>query len=383
MVIYAALKQACPAAVMAPTTTTKQLPPITTITFPDGGGWHMSMDSFSLHATAPRGNVVLVMGATGTGKSRLSLDLATNFPAEVINSDKMQVYKGLDVVTNKITDEERAGVPHHLLAVADPDADFSASEFRRQTTHIVERLHERDRLPIIAGGSNSYIEALVDGDNKRFQSRYNCCFLWVDVALPVLNTFVSERVDRMVEAGLVEEVRGMFRPDGDYSRGIRRAIGVPEMDAYFRAEAWGADRSTRAGLLQAAIDDIKANTRKLAYRQRQKILRLALSGWDVHRFDATEAFRRRGREAEEAWERVVAGPSVEIVRSFLYGSGQARDRDLVDVVNHLSGCSGGGSNGSAKCRCVAVEGAGGPAKATASTAPSAMATTVAVAGASC
>ncbi|KAK4378362.1 hypothetical protein RND71_000224 [Anisodus tanguticus] len=90
------------------------------------------------------------MGATGTGKSRLSVDLATHF-REIINCDKMQVYKGLDIFTNKIIEIEKQGVPHHLI-------------------------------------------------------------------------------------GLVDEVLGIFVPNADYTKGIRRAIGVPEMDKYLREE---------------------------------------------------------------------------------------------------------------------------------------------------
>ena len=67
-----------------------------------------------------RDKVVVVLGATGTGKSRLAIDLATRFGAEVINSDKIQVYKGLDIVTNKVSNEECHGVPHHSLGIIDP-----------------------------------------------------------------------------------------------------------------------------------------------------------------------------------------------------------------------------------------------------------------------
>ena len=253
--------------------------------------------------------VVIVVGATGTGKSKLSLDLAADFPAEIINSDKIQVYRGLNVVTNKVTEEEQAGVPHHLLGVIDPDDDFSADDFRRRTAEIVDQVHRRRRLPIIAGGSNTYIEAFVRG------THYDCCFLWVDVSLSVLHSFVSERVEKMVEMGLVKEVREMFSEDGNYSRGIRRAIGVPEMDKYFRRE--NCQEEERERLLKEAVEEIKENTRKLACRQLQKIKRLAWAGWEFHRLDATEAFRRRGGASEEAWRRLVAAPGVEIVKRFL------------------------------------------------------------------
>ncbi|XP_078435654.1 adenylate isopentenyltransferase 5, chloroplastic-like isoform X2 [Wolffia australiana] len=257
--------------------------------------------------------VIIVIGATGTGKSRLSLDIAANFPSEIINSDKIQVYKGLNVVTNKVTEEEQAGVPHHLLGVIDPDDDFTATDFRRCATEIVAAVQRRRRLPIVAGGSNSFVEALVNGTN------FDCCFLWVDVALPVLHEFVSGRVDQMVDMGLVEEAKEMFREDGDYSKGIRRAIGVPELHKYFQ--------EGREELIKDAVEEIKENTRQLACRQLQKIKRMARLGFDVHRLDATEAFCRRGGASDEAWNRLVAEPAAEIVRRFLMGGDERGRRE--------------------------------------------------------
>ncbi|KAL3749202.1 hypothetical protein ACJRO7_010317 [Eucalyptus globulus] len=263
--------------------------------------------------------VVFVMGATGTGKSRLAIDLATHFPGEVINSDKMQVYKGLNIVTNKVTKEECREIPHHLLGFVDPDSDFTATDFRDHTSLALRYISRQDRVPIIAGGSNSFIEALVDGDPE-FRSRHDCCFLWVDVSLSELCPFVSERVDRMVEAGLVDEVRSMYNPKADNTKGIRRAIGVGEMDDYFRVEATDADDKTKARFLEASITKIKDNTRLLARDQRKKICRLYnMWSWNMHRIDATEVFERRGSKeaADEAWERLVLRPSSMIVDRFL------------------------------------------------------------------
>ncbi|KAJ4955691.1 hypothetical protein NE237_012474 [Protea cynaroides] len=268
------------------------------------------------------------MGATGTGKSKLSIDLANRFPSEIINSDKMQVYKGLDIVTNKVTVEEQQGIPHHLLGVINSDADFSAEDFRCHASLAVESIVDRNLLPIIVGGSNSFIEALVDDEDLQFRSKYDCCFVWVDVSLPVLRSFVSDRVDRMIDDGLIDEVRVTFKPDADYTRGIWRAIGVPEMDQFLRAELTGfIDDETRARLLVAAIDKIKANTCRLIWRQLAKIHRLRdLLGWYIHRVDATEMFLKRGEEADVAWEKQVVGPTAAIVWSFL----QQRSED----VNH-------------------------------------------------
>ncbi|XP_073287385.1 adenylate isopentenyltransferase 3, chloroplastic-like [Primulina huaijiensis] len=259
--------------------------------------------------------VVVIIGATGTGKSRLSIDLATHFAAEVINSDKMQVYHGLDITTNKITEEERCGIPHHLLGFIHPDSDFSAGNFCAMASVSLKSILSRGQLPIIVGGSNSFIEAFADSN---LRSKYEFCYLWVDVAVPVLHSFVSDRVDKMVERGMVEEVRDFFNPNADYSRGIRRAIGVSELDKYFRMESF-CDEVTRSKVLAEAIDMIKTNTSNLARRQLEKINRLRrLKGWKVHRLDATEVFRKRCGEADEAWEHLVTGPGAALVSEFLY-----------------------------------------------------------------
>ncbi|CAL9748611.1 unnamed protein product [Musa acuminata subsp. burmannicoides] len=272
--------------------------------------------------------VVFILGTTGSGKSKLAIALAKSFRGEVVNSDKMQVYDGLGVITNKVTEEESGGVPHHLLGVVHPEADFTASDFRREATRAVESIIGRGGLPIVAGGSNSYIEELVEGAGGEFRSRYDCCFLWVDVELPVLHEFVSSRVDKMVEQGLVKEARAAFRPDGDYSRGIWRSIGVSEMDGYFRSEDSAGNGQVKARMLEAAVDAIKANTCRLACCQLQKIRRFCAMGWDVHRIDATEFFQRRGRGSEEElWEEVVGEPGAAITRSFLASKNQNNELD--------------------------------------------------------
>ncbi|KAJ7980127.1 Adenylate isopentenyltransferase [Quillaja saponaria] len=272
----------------------------------------LSMDPF-FHQ---KDKVVVIMGATGTGKSRLAIDLATRYRAEIVNSDKMQVYKGLDIVTNKVREEECHGVPHHLLGISDPNSNFSANDFCHHASLAVDSIVQRDRLPIIAGGSNSYIEALVN-DDAEFRLRYECCFLWVDVSLPVLHSFVSDRVDRMIESGLINEVRQIFDPMADYSRGIRKAIGVPELDQFLRAESI-ADERTKSRFLEEATDRIKVNNCLLVCRQLQKIHRLhTVWEWNMHRLNATEAFNKSGEEAEEIWKKLVVGRGSMIVEEFL------------------------------------------------------------------
>ncbi|KAM0835279.1 hypothetical protein ACQ4PT_063028 [Festuca glaucescens] len=274
-----------------------------------------------------KGKVVVVMGATATGKSKLAVDLALRFGGEVVNTDKVQVHDGLDVVTNKATAREQAGVPHHLIGGVHPDADYSVSDFRRDVTRAVESVAARGRVPVLAGGSNRYLEALLDGGGDRaFRARYDLCFLWVDADLTVLDRYVRDRVDCMVEQGLVAEVRGLYRPDEDYSRGIRRAIGVPEMDAYFRLEAAGALDAVRAGSLAAAVDEIKENTCRLARRQLRKIHRFCgFPGWSLRRLDVTRVLALKVGEVDDAeaeraaWEADVVAPATWVVGMFLGG----------------------------------------------------------------
>ncbi|XP_028762208.1 adenylate isopentenyltransferase 3, chloroplastic-like [Neltuma alba] len=264
--------------------------------------------------------VVLVMGATGAGKSRLSIDLARRFPAEIINSDKMQVYEGLDIVTNKITEKEQRGVPHHLLGTQNPNSEFTATNFCEKASLTIETIRSRGKLPIIVGGSISFLEALIDDDDDyKFRSRYDFCCLWVDVGMPVLHSYVAERVDEMFKKGMVNELRAFFNPKGDYSRGIRKAIGVPEFDEYFRRETQ-ADEETRQRLLEEALREMKDNTQKLAGKQLGKIQSLRnMKRWKIQRVDATSAFRKRGEEEEanEEWRKMVAEPSAMIVAQFL------------------------------------------------------------------
>ncbi|OWM87149.1 hypothetical protein CDL15_Pgr010181 [Punica granatum] len=288
----------------------------------DTYGGHLNMDLVMMNPRRQKEKIVVILGATGTGKSRLSIDIASRFPAEIVNSDKMQVYKGLDVVTNKITEDEQCGIPHHLLGTVPPDEDFTRADFCYEASLAIGSIGARSQLPVVVGGSNSYVEALVTNHeyyNYHFRSpMYDCCFLWVDVEMPVLHKYVCDRVDRMVQQGLVDEVREMFDPEADYSKGIRRAIGVPELDRYFRTKKF-LNRQARARVLKEAIEEIKKNTCKLASRQREKIHRLwNLKGWSLHRLNATKVFHRRGEEADRVWDELVAGPGAAIVTEFLY-----------------------------------------------------------------
>jgi len=263
--------------------------------------------------------VLFIMGATGTGKTKLSINLAKQFPSEIINSDKIQVYKGLDIVTNKVSESARCGIPHHLLGtIEDPDYDFTIDDFCKQVLEALDIITENGRLPIIVGGSNTYLAALLEDPDVAFRSKYDCCFIWVDVSIPVLVTYLDKRVDEMVDAGLVDEVREAFVAGADCTRGIRRAIGVPELGEFFLVEKEIEDKAQKEKMLQDAIVKAKENTRNLAERQLLKI-RLMNEELKMARIDSTQVFEAvlKGEDYKDLYEEIVLKPSMEIVKEFL------------------------------------------------------------------
>ena len=102
------------------------------------------------------------MGPTATGKSDLAVRLAKKFGGEVISADSRQVYKGLNIGTGKISKKEMAGVPHHMLDVANPKKQFSVAQYAVLAKKVMGNILKQGRLPIICGGSGFYIQALVD-----------------------------------------------------------------------------------------------------------------------------------------------------------------------------------------------------------------------------
>ncbi|KAF5272731.1 hypothetical protein FQA39_LY07758 [Lamprigera yunnana] len=105
--------------------------------------------------------LVIILGATGSGKTKLSLELAKKFAGEIISADSMQIYKGLDIITAKATTDERKVAPHHMIDELHPDQPFSVIDFRNKSLQIIEDLLLKNALPIVVGGTNYYIESLL------------------------------------------------------------------------------------------------------------------------------------------------------------------------------------------------------------------------------
>ncbi len=107
------------------------------------------------------GKILVVCGATASGKTALSLSCAKAFNGEIISADSMLVYKGLDIGTAKPTMEERQGIPHYMIDVAEPTDSFSVSDYEKSALPIVSDLLARGKTPIICGGTGFYIQALL------------------------------------------------------------------------------------------------------------------------------------------------------------------------------------------------------------------------------
>ncbi|MCL7050132.1 hypothetical protein MKW94_027207 [Papaver nudicaule] len=329
----------------------------------------MGIDRLVLRQNLPKNKKILVvlLGATGTGKSRLSVDLATHFsPCEIINSDKIQLYRGLPILTNKMPVEERRGVPHHLIDEYDSvDGELTAGDFRLLAASRVSDIWSRKSLPILVGGSNSYIHAFLtkhfdsNSEGLDFESvvsaeiRYDCCFLWLYVSPSVHKEYINLGVQQMLDAGMLEELSKFFEMEMETPPiGVKKSIGVPEFERYFKVfppvntdgkssvkngftdtngdtisnsrHLEPYDAAIRKILLEEAIQNMKENAYKLAKKQVEKIEALRSCGWNILKLDATEVIQTRltaepdsAKSSKLIWEKKIVEPSIKIIKQFL------------------------------------------------------------------
>ena len=113
--------------------------------------------------TAEQIPVLVICGATGSGKTALALSLAEKIPLEIISADSRQVYRRMDIGTAKATRQEQTVVPHHMIDLIDPDQKFSVADFVDQARPLISKIAARGKIPCIAGGTGLYIRALLGG----------------------------------------------------------------------------------------------------------------------------------------------------------------------------------------------------------------------------
>ncbi|CAL4989392.1 unnamed protein product [Urochloa decumbens] len=273
---------------------------------------------------------VVIIGATGTGKTKLSIDASKRMGGEVVNADKMQIYAGLDITTNKVRLSDQYGIPHHLIGTIQAiNDDFSIPFFRSIATTTAKSIVRRGNIPVLVGGSNSLIHGfLVDHLNVSLMNpftiasyrpnlRFQSCLMWIQCHELVLKEYLNRRVDDMVDAGLLKELKEYFDSMSIHEfagyTGLARAIGVSELREYFA----GCKR------LDDCINEMKANTQALAKVQATKIQHIVdVWGWPVCSLDATKTIQAHlagsnHNAMDIAWERDVRGPALRNVNEFL------------------------------------------------------------------
>jgi tRNA dimethylallyltransferase len=268
--------------------------------------------------------LVVIVGPTAVGKTRLSLRLAQEFGGEIVSADSRQVYRGMDIGTAKPTLEERHRVPHHLLDVVAPDEVFTLAQYQELAYQAIDDVLARGKLPLLVGGTGQYVRAVVEGwgiprvppneklraelyrqaevegeaalharlwevdaaaaeriDPRNVRRVVRALEVYLETGQPIselqrkkpppyrilqigltlerqeLYRRIDERVDGMIEAGLVEEVRGLVEQGYSYDLPSMSGLGYQQIGLYLRDQV----------SLEEAIQLIKRHTRRFVRHQ--------------------------------------------------------------------------------------------------------------------
>ena len=109
--------------------------------------------------------VIVILGPTGSGKSKLSISLAKQLGGEIVSCDSMQIYRRMDIGTAKISKKEMENIPHHMIDIVDPNEEFSVGEYVKRAKKIIAEIFERNAVPIVVGGTGLYVKALTQNYN--------------------------------------------------------------------------------------------------------------------------------------------------------------------------------------------------------------------------
>ncbi|WP_189969402.1 tRNA (adenosine(37)-N6)-dimethylallyltransferase MiaA [Streptomyces violascens] len=254
-----------------------------------------------MRSAAPAPRVIAVVGPTAAGKSDLGVFLAQQLGGEVVNADSMQLYRGMDIGTAKLTLHERGGIPHHLLDIWDVTEPANVATYQTLARAEIDRLLAEGRTPVLVGGSGLYVRGAIDvldfpGTDPEVRARlegeleaqgpgalhvrlaaadpeaarvilpsngrrivralevieitgrpftanlpthesvYDTVQIGVDVGRPELDERIAVRVDRMWEAGLIDEVRALEESGLREGRTASRALGYQQVLAAFAGE---------------------------------------------------------------------------------------------------------------------------------------------------
>ncbi|MDD7174334.1 MAG: tRNA (adenosine(37)-N6)-dimethylallyltransferase MiaA [Clostridiales bacterium] len=298
-----------------------------------------------MSSTLPK--VVAVVGTNASGKSALGIELARRYGAEIISADSRQVFRGLDLGSGKVTQEETQGVPHHMIDVREPGEFFSMADFQRMSYALIDEIRARGHLPMIVGGTGLYVDSVLDGyllsdkepdlayraeletlttpalyeklialvpdaqveKNNRNrvmrmlerlhdgdtaasgkEKRYESLRLGVSWPRDVLRARIDERLERRLEQGMIEEVQGLL--DRGVSREFLLGLGLEYrfITQYLTGEI--PDRDEMLAKLAQAIKKF-AKRQMTWFRRNPDIVWLDMQGdFFAQACEAVEAFLR-------------------------------------------------------------------------------------------
>lgn len=258
--------------------------------------------------------VIVIVGPTGVGKTKLSIELAKRLKGEIINADSTQVYKGMNIATAKVTEEEKEGIPHYLFDIKEITEDYTVYDYQRDCRNTIDDILKRGKTPILAGGTGLYIKAalfdyeltneekviidysmfnndelyskllLVDPNTKIHKNNrkrveralnyyevhkeplsfkrhsdkqiYDALFIGLTTDRDILYDRINKRVDKMVELGLIDEAKNIYQSNIS-TKAVLTPIGYKELFPYFD----GTES------LNTCLNKIKQNSRRYAKRQ--------------------------------------------------------------------------------------------------------------------
>ena len=257
--------------------------------------------------------IICITGPTAVGKTKLSVELAKKLNAEIINADSTQIYKGLDIATAKVKEEEKESIPHHLFDIKEITDDYTVFDYQKDCREKIEEIQNKGKNVIIVGGAGLYIKAALydykfenekdynnyDGytkeelyhklkeidpntdihpNNKKRIIRalnyfnntnkplskkertqkllYNVIFIGLTTNRETLYDRINERVDSMLKDGLLEEAKKIYESN-IRTKAVKTPIGYKELFDYFDNKI----------ALEEALDKIRQNSRRYAKRQ--------------------------------------------------------------------------------------------------------------------
>ena len=287
--------------------------------------------------------VLVIAGPTAIGKTSFGIQCAELFNGEIISGDSVQVYRGLDIGSAKATPEERARVPHHLIDIREPNEPYSVRDFQEEARKCIEEIGERGGLPVIVGGTGLYIKACLfdyvfpDEDSEddpfdeltneelyailseedpcsaqkihpnnrkrlvravnvllkhntsltdiRSAQEHKCLYDALIIGLTgdrkELYKRIEERVDAMLEEGLLEEIDSLLKKGVSFNDRSMSGIGYKEFRGYFEG----------TGTLAECREEVLRNTRHFVKRQYTWFLHQLDVKWFTDRKEALEAVK--------------------------------------------------------------------------------------------